>query len=134
MVLTQPRKTSAPPKGVGRSLVKWRTYEPKYQAFMVELASTQKPWYTKFVSPDHGIPDVYHVTAEFEKPMYNANFNDCPRNLKDGEVTAELKQAYRLTGTGAKILDTTDIKMVGCRPIEVISKTGPIYIVGRFSV
>lgn len=134
VVLTQPRKAGAPPKGVGPPLVKWRAYEPKDQAFMVEFPSTPEPWKTKFVSPDYGPTDVYHLTAQFEKTMYGVNFNDYPRDLTDAEVTAELKQAYTLTATGAKILSTTDIKMAGCRSIEVISKTGPIYIVGRFYV
>lgn len=134
VVLLQTTKAGSRGNEVAKSHVKWQAYKPKDQAFMVEFPRKPEPWKTKFVSPDYGPTDVYHVSAEFEKTMFGVNFNDYPRNLTEAEVNAELKQAYTLPGTGAKILATTDIKMAGGSSIEVISKTGPIYIVGRFFV
>lgn len=134
VVLLQTTKASSRGNEVAKSHVKWQAYKPKDQAFMVEFPGKPEPWKTKFVSPDYGPTDAYHVSAEFEKTMFGVNFNDYPRQLTEVEVNAELKQAYTLPGTGAKILATTDIKMAGGPSIEVISKTGPIYIVGRFFV
>jgi len=74
------------------------------------------------------------VSTEFNGAMYGVNFNDYPRALTDAEATSELKNAYTLPDTGAQVLATTEIEMAKTQAIEVVSKSGPVYIVGRFFI
>ena len=123
-------RTNAAPVPVAN----WQACNSNDQTFAVEFPSAAEPWETDFDSPEFGHMDVHHVSAEFDGAMYGVNFNVYPRDLTDAEVQAELKHAYTLPNTGAEVLATIEIKMANIPAVEVISKTGPIYIVGRFFI
>jgi hypothetical protein len=126
--------TESPKNGASSPVAKWQAYKSKDQTFIVEFPSTPEPWETEFESHDYGHTDVYHVSTEFDEAMYGVGINDYPRVLTDAEATSELKNAYTLPDTGAEVLATTEIEMANIPAIEVISKTGPIYVVGRFFI
>ena len=124
-----------PPQNAAPSAdANWQAYNAKDKTFVVEFPGTPEPWETEFDSPDYGHTDVYHVSTEFDGAMYGVNFNDYPRLLTDAEATSELKNAYTMPDTGAEVLATTEIKMANIQAIEVVSKTGPVYMVGRFFI
>lgn len=124
-----------PPQNTAPSAAaNWQAYNAKDKTFVIDFPSTPEPWETEFDSPDYGHTDVYHVSTEFDGAMYGVNFNEYPRVLTDAEAASELKNAYTLPGTGAEVLATTEIEMEKIQAIEVVSKTGPVYMIGRFFI
>ena len=100
----------------------------------MEFPSTPEPWTTDFTSPEYGKIEVYHVSVEADQIMLAVNYNDYPREMEESEVETELKNAYTLPDTGAEIAETTNVTVSHVTAIEVVSKTGPIYMVGRYSI
>ena len=124
----------SPKNGASSRVAKWQAYKSKDQTFILEFPSAPELWETEFESPDYGHTDVYHVSTEFDEAMYIVTFSNYPRVLTDAEATSELKNAYTLPDTGAEVLATTETEMANIPAIEVISKTGPIYIVARYFI
>jgi hypothetical protein len=131
---TESADTGSPKNVASGPVANWQAYNSTDKTFVVEFPSTPEPWETEFDSPDYGHTDVYHVSTEFDGAMYGVNFNDYPRVLTDAEATSELKNAYTLPDTGGEVLATTEIEMANIQAIEVVSKTGPVYMVGRFFI
>ena len=46
----------------------------------------------------------------------------------------ELKNASTLLGTAAEIMETTEIEVAGSPAIEVIAKTGPVFMTSQFFI
>ena len=131
---TESADTGSPENATPSAVANWQVFNSQDQTFAVDFPSTPEPWETEFESTDYGHTDVYHVSTEFDGAMYGVNFNDYPRVLTDAESKFELKNTYTLPGTGTEVLATAEIEMANIPAIEVISKTGPIYIVGRFFI
>ena len=121
-----------PGDSTSNAIADWQVYTSQNKAFTVEFPSAPEPWETEFNSPEYGHIDVYHVSAELDHVTYGVAYNNYPRDLTDAEVASELKNAYTLPGTGAEILETTEIEVAGSPAIEVISKTGPVFMTERF--
>lgn len=128
------RLSGAPKSGDPSRVAKWQAYKSKDQTFILAFPSAPELWETEFESPDYGRTDAYHVSTAFDEAMYGVTFSDYPRVLTDAEATSELKNAYTLPDTGAEVLATTETEMANIPAIEVISKTGPIYIVARYFI
>ena len=112
----------------------WINYSADDESFRVEFPGTPESWTTDFTSPVYGKIEVYHVSVEPDEIMLGVNYNDYPRELEESEIETELKNAYALPDTGAEILETTEVKVSDVAAIEVVSKTGPIYMVGRYFI
>ncbi len=131
IMLSGNQSAQPPPPIPGPS---WQMYSPADKKFHLEFPGTPEPWNTEFESPKYGQTEVYHVSVESNGMLLGVNYNDYPRELTDSEVQAELKIAYTLPDTGAEILETSEVEVADVPAIEVISKTGPIYMVGRYFI
>ena len=133
-VENQPSSDPSQKSDIHNQSAEWRLYSPKDKDFQVDFPGLPELWETEFESPEHGHTEVHHASVQSNGIQFGVNYNDYPRDLTTSEVQAELKYTYSLPGTGAKILATAEVEVAGVPAIEVITKTGPIYIVGRFFI
>lgn len=116
------------------NVTQWIHHISKDKTFEVDFPSAPEPWKNEGEMPDYGQTDFHYLTSKSSGMMFGVNYNDYPRDLTDFEVDSELKNAYTLPDTGAQILATSEVPVADIPAIEVISKTGPIYMVGRFFI
>ena len=60
--------------------------------------------------------------------MFDISYNDYPRALSDEEAEEELSHLKSVTG----LMDFSEKKIAGLDCIQITTKNGPIYQVGRF--
>lgn len=117
-----------------KAAIQWELYVSGDGKFQIELPGAPEPWVTHFDSPKYGRTDVQHVTTVANETMFGVTYNDYPRSLSDEEVQSELKLVYTLPGTGAEILETSEVKVATQPAIEVVAKTGTIISVARYFI
>ena len=114
----------------------WQEFSPKDKSFTVSLPGAPEIWppstldFADHGLPEHGKTEVQHAGVEFNGLLFGVNWHEYPWELTDAEVQSEVNSAVNLPG----ILASSEVQIGQTTGMQVVNKSGPIYMAARYFI